>query len=197
MIITCASKNRMGYIHLMPVNNNNLHALYEEHLNNNHLSKYLNIESINIPISSDFQYGDLLNKMRISNITYKQASSDAKEFIEEYQNDLDINGYMEGVELNLSKKEFLTLINENAFQIFKCSWHSKDFIILTLDISKNVFHENNIIYPFCNEKDAFAIVKIEKKYKTGFIKGIITSREDLYPFSYLSKPEFILLDDVK
>lgn len=79
----------------------------------------------------------------------------------EYQNDLDIKGYMEGVELNLSKKEFLTLINENAFQIFKYNWHSKDFMILTLDISKNVFHENNIIYPFSNGKDAFAIVKIE------------------------------------
>ncbi len=114
-----------------------------------------------------------------------------------FQNRIDINGYMEGVELNLSKKKFLTLIHENAFQIFIHNWHGKDVVILTLDISKNVFEKNNTIYPFNNNGDAFAIVNIQKKYQTGLIKGIITSREDLYPLSYLSKPEFILFDDIE
>ncbi len=92
MIITCASKNKMGYIHLMPfINNKNIYYFYEERLRNNDLSNYLDIKSIKIPISSNFQYEDMLNKMKISSITYKEASSDAGKFIEEYQNDLDLH----------------------------------------------------------------------------------------------------------
>lgn len=33
---------------------------------------------------------------------------------------------------------------------------------------------------------------IEGQFQTGLIKGIISSREDLYLISYLCQPEFIL-----
>jgi hypothetical protein len=186
----------MGYIHLMPISNHiNIYNLYKEDFNNNELIKYLDIKSIKIPMCSNFCFTDILNQMRISEKTYKEASIDAEEFGEEYQNDLDENGYMEGIELNLSKHSFVALIQDGAFQIVKHKWLSKDFIILTLDKLGNVFDTNNIVYPFSDKKDAFAIVHIEEQYQTGLIKGIISSREDLYPISYLCKPEFILWDD--
>jgi hypothetical protein len=60
--------------------------------------------------------------MKISERTYKEVSIDAEEFGEEYQNDLDKNGYMKGIELNLSKHKFLTLIHDNSVQILSISW---------------------------------------------------------------------------
>lgn len=196
MIVTCEARTSMGYIHLMPVSNNiNIYNLYKEHFNNNDLMKYLDLKLIKIPNTSNFCYADILNKMKISEKTYKEAINDAEEFGEEYQNDLDENGYMEGIELNLSKHRFLNLIQESAFRIVKHKWHNEDVIILTLEKVESVFDINNIIYPFSNKKDAFAIVHIQGRYQTGLIKGIISSREDLYPVSYLCQPEFILWDN--
>ena len=196
MIITCQSSINMGYIYLMPIcNNKDISEGYKEYLTNNDLSRYVNINSMRIPINDNFIHTDLLDRMKISERTYKEARGKVEEFGEEYLNDLDANGYMEGIELNLSKDRLLTLIQDNSFQIFKHHWIGKDFIILTLDRIENVFDIDNIIYPFSNMRDAFAIVHIDERYQTGLIKGIISAREDLYPLSYLCKPDFILWDD--
>jgi hypothetical protein len=101
MIITCDSKAKMGYIRLMPfVNSSDLHNSYEKRLVDNDLSKYLDIKFIKIPVSNNFKCEDKLNMMKISEKTYKEVLICGIEFSEEYQNDLDVNGYMKGIELD-------------------------------------------------------------------------------------------------
>lgn len=195
MIITCESKTRMCYIYLQPyIKNKSVYDLYKVHLNNNGLKKYVDLQTLKIPIFNSSMYQAALTQMKVCEKTYRDASIYAKDFGEEYQNDLDESGYMVGIELNLSKDNFLDLIGHSAFQIYKFNWLNKDFIILTLDKSENVFNLNNKIYPFTDKKDAFAIVHIENKYHIGLIKGIISAREDIYPTEYLCKPDFILWD---
>lgn len=51
MIITCESKTRMGYIYLQPyVKNKSVYDLYKVHLNNNGLKKYIDLQTLKIPI---------------------------------------------------------------------------------------------------------------------------------------------------
>lgn len=196
MIITCSTRNKIGYIHLQPYNikHKSIYDSYKTKLDNNDLRKYVDLNSLKIPIYDSFDYGIILDHMKISKKIYKIASENSGDFIEEYQNDLNDNGYMVGIELDLSKESFLSLIKHDI-KIFKHKWLNKDFILLTLDNIENVLHLDNVIYPFTDREDAFAIVHIENKYRTGLIKGIISAREDLYPIEYLSKPEFILWDE--
>jgi hypothetical protein len=196
MIITCEARTRMGYIFLQTyINHNPFFDLNKAYLDNNSLNKYVDLQSLEIPILDSFTYETILNQMKISDMIYKDAR-DRGEFIEDYQNDLDSDGYMKGVELDLTKENFLTLIKDNAFKIFKHKWLDADFIVLTLDKAENIFNLNNIIYPFTKRKDAFVIVHIESKskYQIGLIRGIISARKDIYPIKYLSKPKFILME---
>ncbi len=191
MIITCESNTRMGYIYLMP--NYRIMNIYENE--NNDINKYVDMKSINIKVNETLMHINQLKQMRISEYLYRDVSYKGKEFTEEYHNDLDENGYMIGIELNLSKEKFLRLIKNKSFQIYQLNWMKSNFILLTLDIFDNVFDSNNILYPFSERKDVFAIVQIEGKYNTGLIKGILSSRDDLYPIEYLRRPEFILWDN--
>jgi len=62
----------------------------------------------------------------------------------------------------------------------------------------------NIVYPLTEKKDVYAIVQLcpdfyygeddnEYETKIGLIKGILSSRNDIYPIEYLSETQFILL----
>jgi hypothetical protein len=180
----------MGYIYLQRMDRQNVYGAVNT---DNALHKYIDPNTIRIPIHRSFQYRDILDSMRISSLPY-QASAGV-EFEEEYQNDLDPNGYMEGIELNLTKDRFFYLIKTCAFQLYTYTWHHREWTVLTLDQEHNVFYAENILYPFQAAKDAFAIVHIEPQYRTGLIKGIVSARPDLYPIDYWSKPEFVLWDE--
>ena len=127
----------------------------------------------------------------------------------EYGNDLDYEGYISGIELNLTAKEFINLIENQAFKIYRTEWKNREFHLVTFDHLENALNPENFIYKLNDKEDAFVIVKLEKPEKLGYqytserekrpialFKGLISARNDIYPLNYLMKPEFYLRKDV-
>jgi hypothetical protein len=133
----------------------------------------------------------LLNRLTLSSKTYSKAL-DEGELDQEYCNDRDENGYLIGIELDLSESKFISHIKANSYRIYETTWRNKNFRMVTFENKDTVFDINNIIYPLTNENDAFIVVKIESRYKIGIITALITCREDLYPTEYLIEPQFML-----
>ncbi|MED4780948.1 hypothetical protein [Brevibacillus choshinensis] len=186
MIITCDAFCNMGYIYLQPPSKDKVDYHSKK---DNSIAKYVDISSITMPLEIDTHKGNLLNNMRLSHVTYKKAVGN--EFEDEYRNDLDKNGYIIGIELSLSKDRFVNLITNGAYKIIQTEWKGLHYHITTFDYDK-VFDSRNVIYPLSVTNDAYLIVEITSKDKTGFIKALITARDDLYPIDYLLNPQFIL-----
>lgn len=87
---------------------------------------------------------------------------------------------------------FVEIFEERALKIYKTLLNSKNYYLLTLDVHESVFDCNNVIYPLTNKLDTFVIVKVGE-YRIGYIKGIITTKNDIYSIEYLMESEFIWL----
>lgn len=185
MLITCDNNVQMGYIYLMPNEETSEYTLEKSDI-----GLYYDINLLSIPRIKWLGLGSYLNQMRLSTKTYAEVVN--KAFRCEYWNDLDNEGYMIGIELNLSEERLLTLVAHQAFKIYDTSWRNSDFKVLVLDAHYDVLNKNNIIYPLSAAKDAFVIVSIDVLTKVGKIMALISARDDLYPADYLQKPLFIL-----
>jgi hypothetical protein len=175
----------MGYIYLMPPK-----CIYSN--DNNHLGKYIEQENIEIPLIRNNEISYSIDSLKLMSRTYKDAVYKYFDINMDYCNDLDNEGYIVGVELDLGKEKFIDLITNKAFKIIQGNWKNKDVCVLTLDLIDKVFSSYNIIYPLNKKRDSFVIVYIEPKYKIGLVKALITCRNDIYPIDYLKAPEFIL-----
>lgn len=186
MIVTCDVSCNMGYIYVRT-----LLMCFNENSKSNG-DQLIDGISLNIPCENSSNIAYLLNKLILSNKTYSQALEDL-DIDQEYCNDLDENGYLIAIELNLNEADFNRLIKTNSFRVYEKVWENKDFYLVTFDSEDEVFSEGNIIYPLTKDNDAFVIVKIIGKYNIGLIKGLITSRNDIYPIEYLKEPQFMLV----
>ncbi|MFF0831277.1 hypothetical protein ACFYU8_31045 [Brevibacillus sp. NPDC003359] len=187
MIITCDAYCNMGYIYLQQPGKEIVDSQREK---DNKISRYVDPSLLHIPLVVDLNRGKLLDDMQLSAKTYKMAIGD--EIDEEYQNDLDEQGYMTGIELNLSRDRLVHLLENKAFVVYRTEWKGKPFHLATLDIDHKVFDSSNVIYPLNEKQDAFVIIEVKGEYQIGLVKALLTRRDDLYPVEYLLAPQFIL-----
>ncbi|MGO4888004.1 hypothetical protein ACJ2A9_09620 [Anaerobacillus sp. MEB173] len=189
MIITCDASCDMGFYYVKPPTDSRIH--YHEQKDNK-LTNYVDKSKVKVLKSFRNDVTIKLNKLVLSTKTYKKALED-EEIDAEFFNELDENGNLSGIELCLKKERLIYLVENNAFNCYLFNWKGKEYKLHTMDIEEEVFNSKNIIYPFSEEKDSFAIVKVVKRYSNvGIIMGIITLREDVYPTDYMVKPLFIL-----
>ncbi|NRR23677.1 hypothetical protein [Brevibacillus sp. MS2.2] len=187
MIITCDAYCNMGYIYLQQPDKEIIDYQKEK---NNHISRYVDPSLLYIPLVVDFNRGKLLDDMRLSTKTYKKAVGD--EIDEEYQNDLDKQGYMTGIELNLTKDKLVHLLENKAFVVYRTEWKGQPYHLATLDMDHKVFDSSNVIYPLNEKQDAYLIIEVTGEYQLGLVKALLTRRNDIYPVEYLLDPQFIL-----
>ncbi|WP_088225922.1 hypothetical protein [Desulfosporosinus sp. FKB] len=185
MLITCDNNMQMGYIYLMP-NDTTVEYTLEE----SDIGLYYDIESLSIPRIKWPGMGQLLNQMRLSVKTYREAVNNV--FHCEYWNDLDSEGYMMGIELYLTEDILLPLVAHQAFKLYDVRWRNQDFRVLTLDAYLDVLNKDNVIYPLTAEKDAFVILSLDPLSNVARVMALISARDDLYPVDYLRQPLFIL-----
>lgn len=185
MRATCDTACNMGYIHLMSPNNN------IDHFAVNSIENYVDKSKMKIPQLNGLGILDKLNSLKIADKTYRQALADG-EFEEEYYNDWEEDGYMSGIELKLNKHTLLAYIKRQVFRVYNLVWQSKDYLVVTLNYHGEVFNPDNIIFPLNANKDVWVIMKIIEGSKTGLVTALISSRKDLYPIGYLTKPLFYL-----
>ncbi|MGG1657816.1 hypothetical protein [Brevibacillus sp. NRS-1366] len=187
MIITCDAYCNMGYIYVQPPKENLKKLLCDK---DNKISQYVDEQSLHIPLEIESEKSNFLEGMSLSEKTYKQALG--TEVDAEYCNDLDKDGYLIGIELNLTKDRLINLVVNRAFKIYKTKWQGLSFYISTYDYENKVFDSNNVIYPLSKKRDAFIIIEITGPYKVGLVKALITANDDVYPIDYLLDPQFIL-----
>ncbi|KLU65604.1 MULTISPECIES: hypothetical protein [Desulfosporosinus] len=185
MLITCDNNMQMGYIYLMP-NDTTVEYTLEE----SDIGLYYDLKSLSIPRIKWPGMGQLLNQMRLSVKTYREAVNNV--FHCEYWNDLDGEGYMMGIELYLTEDILLPLVAHQAFKLYDVRWRNQDFRVLTLDAYLDVLNKDNVIYPLTADKDVFVILSIDPLSNVARVMALISGRDDLYPVDYLRQPLFIL-----
>ena len=187
MFITQDSKAKMGYIYLKEPRKNN--PIWEENSDCT-LSKYLEgkVPKIQIQIANE-DIQKQLNGLTMNSKTYLEDLG--IRFEEEWLNDKK-DEYITGIELRLTRQQFIKDIENDIYRIYKMEWLERDFLFLTLDSLENIFEPNNIIYPADSNKDVFYVVAIEDE--VCYIKAILSTRSDLYNIEYLKKPRFILYE---
>lgn len=186
MFLTCDSRAEMGYIYLKQPRENN--PIWNES-NDTNIEEYLNNKVTEISNSiSAIEMLKRLNTLSVSGETYLE-DLEKEIFEEEYLNDKK-DDYISGIELNLTREQFISNIQNKVYKTYKMEWLKKEFLFLTLDSLNNVFEANNIIYPANKNNDVFYVVSIEDE--VCYIKAILSSRPDLYEIEYLKTPKFIL-----
>ncbi|MFL0270122.1 hypothetical protein [Candidatus Clostridium radicumherbarum] len=183
MIVTCDPKVRMSYIYLQQPKE--INPVWMESCN---IKSYLEGDKPEIPyIFGDKKIQDKLMHLSLREKTYLEDLD--VEFEEEYLNDKE-NGYINGIELRLGKKELINLFKDKVFKLYETEYLGRKFLFLSLDYIENIFDENNVIYAANSNRDVYYIVAVEDK--VCYIKAIISSRDDLYNLVYLKVPNFIL-----
>lgn len=202
MRMTCDGLASMGYIYLMPpaphpildtLPNNILELVPEEKLHIPHIS------------APDEDPALKLDRMRIAELTYREDFGIS--YDTPYGNDMDKNGYIIGIESDLTSQRLAELLNAQAFRVIDTHWKGRDYRLLTLDTADNVFNERNTLYRMSDLEDAFVIAgfgqpKIAMNEQNVVLesdnlpliefRGFLSSREDLYPLDFLLKPDFRL-----
>lgn len=205
MRITCYYDNEcdMGYIYLKPPRD----EIGEYQLSKNEIANYVDIKQIRIPYVTDEKLASHLDQLPIAKHTFKDDYE--KGYDTEYGNDMNEHGYLTGIELTLSLKGFIELVESQAFKVYKTEWRNREYNVITFDHLENVFSPENVIYKMTEDEDVFVIVKLEKPEKLGYLytndddqkrpialfKALISARDDIYPLEYLLKQEFYLAKD--
>ncbi|QZY54163.1 hypothetical protein [Crassaminicella profunda] len=186
MVITCDASCSMGYIYLT---RDPKYSYYDP----KKIEKYIKKEKYKMWVEENADVNGLISNIPIKHKTYNQAIADC-DITEEYLNDENEEGYLTGIELNLSKNKFIELINGKAFKLYRGLWKEKECMVTTFDITDKVFNSNNVIYPMNKNKDVYLICDVSKQWNICTIKGLISFRDDLYSYEYLMTPKFILVD---
>lgn len=184
MIITCDQRHSIGYIYLKKPNP--AFPVWKD-IGNKEIEKYLDGMKSEIQVQeAGKEIEERIMGLVISDKNYLEDLD--KKFIEEYLNDKD--GYIVGIELDISKEELIKGVKEKVYKIYIVDWQQQEHILLTLAEEDRVFVRNNIIYAANGNKDTYYFVSIVDNI--AYIKALLTSRLDLYQLDYLKEPDFIL-----
>lgn len=186
VIITCEQRHSIGYIYLQKPNST---FPVWEHIGNREIEKYLDGVKPKITVEDDNkEIEKRINGLGVSDKNYLKDLD--RRFLEEYLNDKDQEGYIVGIELNISKEELVQNVNEKVYKIHMIEWQQEKYMLLTLAEENKVFDKSNIIYDANGKKDTYYVVSIEDDI--AYIRGLLTRRLDLYPVEYLKEAHFIL-----
>ncbi len=187
MDILCDQSCNMGYIYLYK----NKKGIIENYDESTLIASNQPVEVIeNIYLK--------LNRLNWPDKKYVQALEDG-DFIEEFQNDIDEEGYMTGIELELTEERLQDLI-EN-FKIATFELNGKQFYYAAFSSDEAVFYKNNYVYPFTENEDAFIIVNRSEDRKfqinigegtslsnrIAYVRAIIFSEDSPYDVDYLKQ----------
>jgi len=168
MDITCDQYCDMGYIYLL--------SEYRDQQNNFKLN-----QKLENPESEEEMANIILrlNKLNWPDKLYKNAVD--KDFIEEFQNDLNQKGYMKGIELKLPQDRLKRLIDNLSIKKFQ--FDEKNYFLIPFDTEDMIFSKNNYVFAFTEKEDAYVITS-----KTGEKMYRINIDSDSSPTSAGPKP---------
>lgn len=166
MDITCDQYCDMGYIYLKPE--------YRDQHNSFKLNRKINTEENTTDMANIILK---LNKLHWPKKLYKDALG--RDFIEEFQNDLDENGYMQGIELKLPQDRLDRIVDN--LKINKFEFNNKIYYFIPFDVENRIFSKNNYAFAFSEKEDAYVITA-----KTGDRQYMIDIRNNKSSIS--SKP---------
>ncbi|OWA34044.1 hypothetical protein B9G55_17070 [Saccharibacillus sp. O16] len=204
MRITCFDDGYwpMGYIYLMPPE-----PRFQTANRDSEILHHVTPERLHIPRIAEDSPTLIarLNRMRIAERTYRQDFRIGYDTT--YGNDMDQNGYITGIELDLSAERLIELLNQQAFRLLDLHWRDRSFRLLTLDHEDQVFQERNVLYRMSDEEDVFVIAHVPKpkpfdptqpfgdpadSLPTIRFLGLLSARDDLYPPEFLLQPDIYL-----
>ncbi|MGP3777552.1 hypothetical protein ACTWKD_01825 [Halanaerobium saccharolyticum] len=189
MDITCDQSCDMGYIYLQKFSKH-----YEDNYDKSRLI------ASNQPIEVVDNVYLKLNKLNWPDKKYTDAIMDG-DFIEEFQNDLDDQGYIKGIELQLTESRLEYLIENYKIATFE--FNDSQYYYIAFAEDDAVFDPQNYVYTFSDKENAFVIVsrseerrfqitlnedKESKKSlspKIAFIRAIIFKEDSPYDVDYL------------
>lgn len=199
MDITCDQSCDMGYIYLQH---------FKQHQN-----KYFDNSKL-IASAQPIEVIDNIylkfNKLNWPNKTYIDALMDG-DFIEEFQNDLDENSYLKGIELELNQERLDSIIENYKLATFE--FNNSQFYYIAFKKDEKVFNSQNSVYKLSKKEDAFVIInrsqnrryqitlgenKQSKKSlspKIAYIRALIFKEESPYDIDYLKKLKLYISND--
>ncbi|MFW5687100.1 MAG: hypothetical protein ACOCXL_02810 [Halanaerobium sp.] len=189
MDITCDQSCDMGYIYLQQFSKH-----YEKNYDKSRLI------ASNQPIEVVDNVYLKLNKLNWPDKKYIDAIMDG-DFIEEFQNDLDDNAYIKGIELQLTESRLESLIENYKIATFE--FNDSQYYYIAFAEDEAVFNSKNYVYAFNKKEDAFVIISRseERRYqitlndnqkskkslspKIAFIRALIFKEDSPYDVDYL------------
>ncbi len=199
MDITCDQSCDMGYIYLQKRNKN--------HSNNFDNRKLI---AANQPIEVLENIYLKLNKLNWPDKKYIDAIMDG-DFIEEFQNDLDENAYLKGIELQLTEERLDNIIKN--FKIATFEFNNSQYYYLAFDDEDKIFDPQNYVYAFSKKDDAFVVVSRSDKRRyqislgegeesqkslspnIAFIRALIFKEDSPYDIDYLKSLKLYISKD--
>lgn len=200
MDITCDQSCDMGYIYLQK---------FSQHSEDNYDQSRLIASSQPIEVINNIYLK--LNKLNWPDKIYIDALMDG-DFIEEFQNDLDDNAYIKGIELELNKKRLENIIENYKLATFE--FDNSQFYYIAFVKDTAVFNPQNYVYAFSDKEDAFVIINRsnQRRYqitlgekdqknkkslspKIGFVQAIIFKENSPYDIDYLKKLKLYISND--
>ncbi len=193
----------MGYITLKPP------AVDKEATEaENEITEHMNPEKIIIPYITNSNIASSLDQMTVAPSTFKAEYENG--YDTEYGNDMDEQGYINGIELTLNHERFIDLVKNQAIKVIRTEWRNKEFHLVTFDHADNVFKPENVIFKLTDEEDAFVIVQLLEPEKLGYqytneadqkrpialFEALISAKNDIYPLEYMMKPQFVMRKDM-
>ncbi|MGM0509489.1 MAG: hypothetical protein ACQERZ_10090 [Fusobacteriota bacterium] len=139
-------------------------------------------KKINYNLKSDNTLSHQLNKLNWPDKKYVEARDG--DFIEEFQNDLDNEFYIKGIEFQMKSGELKKMIDN--YQIKSFEFKKNQYYCIYFAPESEIFNHKNYIYAFSEKEDAFAVFGLKEKnsYKIAFFKALIFSEESPYNIDY-------------
>jgi len=139
-------------------------------------------KKINYTLKPDNNLGHQLNKLNWPDKRYVEARDE--DFIEEFQNDLDNNLYIKGIEFDMNSEKFNNMIDNYQIKSFKIE--DNQYYCISFAAEKEIFKPENHIYAFSKKQDAFAIFNLKEQtsYKIAFFKALIFKEDSPYNIEY-------------
>ncbi|MFW5736560.1 MAG: hypothetical protein ACOCXB_04305 [Halanaerobium sp.] len=199
MDITCDQSCDMGYIYLQQFSKH-----YEKNYDKSRLI------ASNQPIEVVDNVYLKLNKLNWPDKKYIDAIMDG-DFIEEFQNDLDDNAYIKGIELQLTESRLESLIENYKIATFE--FNDSQYYYIAFAEDEAVFNSKNYVYAFNKKEDAFVIISRseERRYqitlndnqeskkslspKIAFIRALIFKEDSPYDVDYLKSLKLYISND--
>ncbi|WP_128100360.1 hypothetical protein [Paenibacillus sp. DCT19] len=194
MRITCEAGTgfTIGMIALQPV------AL-DVDCSSSQITTVVDPERIAIPYVDDAEYGACFDKMTMMEGTYQEEFG--KSYDVEFTIDVDKKGYITKFEHTFPLERYIDLVQTQSYQVIRTNWRGRTFHVMTYAYAEEVRNPNNVIYRCTNEEDVFVVGEIVpysttsstgQRYGMLHFRALISARDDLYPLSYMCKPDFDL-----